>query len=160
MTLNNKLLRPSVILLVCFVLLFVQFAFSLKIKEPYPAILFPGFGNVHKDLSEIKISKYKVLVKFSDHQDTTLDATSVFNSFPNWYVSRVCEHLLHKPLSEDIAAERKAFEQWLKQKASEATNRQDIISVDLSKNINTFSLQERKIVKEQQLLSRGFNLKD
>lgn len=156
---KDKAPRTAFCFLMLFLFLLFQFIFSLKIKEPYPAILFPGFGNVHENLSEIEIGKYQITVTFSNDQDTILNAASVFNSFPNWYVSRVCTHLLHQESSKELSAEKKIFEQWLKQKIEKATNREDLLQAELSKHINTFSLEERKIIKEKQVLARRFNLK-
>ena len=66
----KKITVPKNVLVVMIVtvFLFIQFLLTKTIGEPYPAIIFPGFGNTFRDIDKVDVVKYETLIKFSNSQ--------------------------------------------------------------------------------------------
>ena len=148
--------------------LFLQFIFVLKVKEPYPSVRLPGFGNVPDDpevLNDIK--DIDVVAYFQDGDSLVLEEKVFFNTMQEWHISKIMNSLGNKRGNNDKKKGKEqeinlgnytvsvslrrynyedklpAFKTWLKKRTHAVTGRTDVASLRLTQYDQEFIISTR-----------------
>lgn len=77
-------------------LLFIQFSYTIKYSEPYPAVRFPGFGKVPQVTGEINYASYDLLLYATERDSMVISVENLLETYPSSYFHGILNTIVSK----------------------------------------------------------------
>lgn len=145
--------RTRILFVLLFCFLFVQYLYSMKISEPYPAIKFPEFGKVYPTSGKIKFTKYEVLAFSSAGNSDSINAVQLFHPIDKNYVPGILNNILKKQNQPANPQEYNEFKSFVFSRLQEMNHKQyvklEIRKLEVFTNADFGNSNKQSTIKEK-----------
>jgi len=94
--------------------LFAQFLFTMKFSEPYPAIIYPGFGGVYNNSEYNSYKTHEIIITFNNSKTIKIDDKLLFGEFQPIARGKIFKKFFEMDQQKD----QKSYEEFKKFRSS------------------------------------------